>query len=62
MRRDTVELVKKAVREKRMAYILVNNRSEGNAPLMIKSLRNVLRTAESRALVVSVLICSDSWK
>ncbi|UVT18302.1 MAG: DUF72 domain-containing protein (plasmid) [Nitrospira sp.] len=35
MRRDTVELVKKAVGEKRKAYVLVNNRSEGNAPLTI---------------------------
>lgn len=32
MRRDTVELVKKAVGENRRAYVLVNNRSEGNAP------------------------------
>ncbi|MDF0677461.1 MAG: hypothetical protein P0120_24455 [Nitrospira sp.] len=32
MRRDTVELVKKAVGEKRKAYVLANNRSEGNAP------------------------------
>ena len=37
MRRETVELVKKAVREKRQAYILVNNRSEGNAPLTIRA-------------------------
>lgn len=36
MRRDTVDLVKKAVGEKRKAYVLVNNRSEGNAPLTIK--------------------------
>ena len=32
MRRDTVELVRKAVAENRRAYLLVNNRSEGNAP------------------------------
>lgn len=31
MRRDCVELVKKAVGEQRKAYVLVNNRSEGNA-------------------------------
>lgn len=43
MRRDTVELVKKAVGEKRTAYILVNNRSEGNAPLTIQALRNALQ-------------------
>jgi len=31
MRRDIVELVKKAVGENRRTYALVNNRSEGNA-------------------------------
>ena len=31
MRRDTMDLVKKAVSEGRRAYVLVNNRSEGNA-------------------------------
>ena len=43
MRRDTVELVKKAVGEKRKAYVLVNNRSEGNAPLTIQALWNALQ-------------------
>lgn len=43
MRRDTVELVKKAVGEQRKAYVLVNNRSEGNAPLTIQALRNALQ-------------------
>ena len=33
MRRDTVRLVKQAVTENRHAYVLVNNRAEGNAPL-----------------------------
>lgn len=47
MRRDTVELVKKAVEEKRKAYVLVNNRSEGNAPLTIQALRNVMQAAET---------------
>ncbi|SLM48068.1 conserved protein of unknown function [Nitrospira japonica] len=47
MRRDTVELVKKAVGEKRTAYVLVNNRSEGNAPLTIQALRNALQAAET---------------
>lgn len=36
MRRDTVELVRKAIAENRRAYVLVNNRSEGNAPLTIR--------------------------
>lgn len=46
MRRDTVELVNKAVGEKRKAYVLVNNRSEGNAPLTIQALRNALQVSE----------------
>ena len=47
MRRDTVELVKKAVEQNRRAYVLVNNRSEGNAPLTIQALRNALQVAET---------------
>ena len=47
MRRDTVDLVKKAVGEKRQAYVLVNNRSEGNAPLTIQALRSALQIAEA---------------
>jgi uncharacterized protein YecE (DUF72 family) len=43
MRRDTVELVKQSVRAERKAYVLVNNRSEGNAPLTIQGLRNALQ-------------------
>jgi len=38
MRRDTVELVKKAVVENRRAYVLVNNRAEGNAPITVEAL------------------------
>ena len=38
MRRDTVALVKQAVAENRRAYVIVNNRSEGNAPLTIQAL------------------------
>ena len=43
MRRDTVELVRKAVAENRGAYVLVNNRSEGNAPLTVQALVGMLR-------------------
>ena len=43
MRRDTVELVNKAVGEARRAYVLVNNRSEGNAPLTVEALVGMLR-------------------
>ena len=44
-RRETVELVKRAVAEGRRAYVLVNNRSEGNAPLTIQALTTHLREA-----------------
>jgi len=43
MRRDAVELVRQALREGRHAYILVNNRAEGNAPLTIQALADRLR-------------------
>ncbi len=46
MRRDTVDLVKKALEEKRRAYVIVNNRSEGNAPLTIQALTDALQTGE----------------
>jgi uncharacterized protein YecE (DUF72 family) len=38
MRKETVKLVKQAVAENRQAYVLVNNRSEGNAPLTVQAL------------------------
>jgi uncharacterized protein YecE (DUF72 family) len=43
MRRDTVELVKRAVTDNRNVYALVNNRAEGNAPLTIQGLADQLR-------------------
>lgn len=43
MRRGTVELVRKAVAENRRAYVSVNNRSEGNAPLTVEALAEMLR-------------------
>jgi uncharacterized protein YecE (DUF72 family) len=43
MRKKTVELVKQAVLERRRAYVLVNNRSEGNAPETAQSLYASLR-------------------
>ncbi len=42
MRRDTVDLVKNAVAENRRAYVIVNNRSEGNAPLTVQALTELL--------------------
>ncbi len=47
MRRGTVALVKKAMKEKRRAYVIVNDRSDGNAPLTIQALMNVLRGGDS---------------
>jgi uncharacterized protein YecE (DUF72 family) len=43
MRRMTVQLVRQAVNEGRHAYVLVNNRSEGNAPLTVQALAGMLR-------------------
>ena len=42
MRRETVTLVKQAIGEKRQAYVLVNNRSEGNAPLTVQAIMDQL--------------------
>jgi hypothetical protein len=42
MRREAVELVKKAVGEGRRAYVLVKNRSEGNVPLTVQALADRL--------------------
>jgi uncharacterized protein YecE (DUF72 family) len=42
MRRETVHLVKEAIRDTRQAYVLVNNRSEGNAPLTIQAIMDQL--------------------
>ena len=43
MRLETVELVRRAVADNRRAYVLVNNRSEGNAPLTVEGLVGLLR-------------------
>jgi hypothetical protein len=43
MRRDTIDLVKKTMEEKRRPYVIVNNRSEGNAPLTIQVLMSALK-------------------
>ena len=42
MRDQTVKLVWQAMGEQRRAYVLVNNRSEGNAPLTIQALTDRL--------------------
>ena len=38
MRREAVQLVRQAVGAGRRAYVLVNNRAEGNAPLTVEAL------------------------
>ena len=43
MRADTVALVQQAVAQQRTAYVLVNNRSEGSAPLTVQALVDQLR-------------------
>jgi uncharacterized protein YecE (DUF72 family) len=45
MRRETVDLVKNAVAENRRAYVIVNNRSEGNAPFTIQALTKALQNS-----------------
>jgi len=44
MRMETLQLVRKAVIEGRSAYVLVNNRTEGNAPLTVQALSELLRS------------------
>jgi hypothetical protein len=43
MRQETEHLVRQAVSEGRHAYVLVNNRAEGNAPLTVEALAGMLR-------------------
>ena len=43
MRREMVQLVRQAVNEGRHAYVLVNNRCEGNAPLTVQAVSGMLR-------------------
>jgi hypothetical protein len=43
MRRDSVELVRRAVTDNRSVYALANNRAEGNALLTIQGLVDQLR-------------------
>jgi uncharacterized protein YecE (DUF72 family) len=42
MRAETVDLVKQAVSRRIRAYVLVNNRTEGNAPLTIQAMVDLL--------------------
>ena len=42
MRREAVQLARQAVGAGRRAYVLVNNRAEGNAPLTVQGLVEML--------------------
>ena len=50
MRAETVELVKHAVSRRIRAYVLVNNRTEGNAPLTIQALVDQLSMSDETGL------------
>jgi hypothetical protein len=43
MRREAVQLLRQAVGAGRRAYVMVNNRAEGNAPLTLEGLAGMLR-------------------
>ena len=43
MRRVTVQVVRQAISEGRRAYVLINNLAEGNAPLTVQGLSEMLR-------------------
>ena len=43
MRKEAVVLIKDAIEHNRWAYVLVNNRLEGNAPLTVQALTDLLR-------------------
>lgn len=49
MRQATVRLVRQAVDERRRAYVLVNNRSEGHAPGTVKAIHDMLERNETVA-------------
>jgi len=43
MHREMEQLVRQAVSEGRHAYVLVNNRAEGNAPLTVRALVDAMK-------------------
>lgn len=45
MRREATDLVRKAIAGNLRSYVLVNNRSEGNAPLTVQALVNRLKAS-----------------
>jgi len=63
MRRDTVTLVSQAIEETRQAYVLVNNRSEGNAPMTVQTLVERPQTdpCGSTGQSLTVTVSPSSW-
>ena len=41
MRREALILIREAVQHNRQAYVVVNNRLEGNAPLTVQALTDL---------------------
>jgi len=48
MRTDTVGLIRQAVAEQRSIYVLANNRAEGNAPMTVQALADLLTSTPPR--------------
>jgi uncharacterized protein YecE (DUF72 family) len=47
MRRDAIRLVQESVSRRQLAYVLVNNRSEGSAPLTVQAIADELQREAS---------------
>ena len=47
MRKEALVLIKDAIGQNRRAYVLVNNRLEGNAPLTVQALTDLLRDKQT---------------
>jgi uncharacterized protein YecE (DUF72 family) len=64
MRSERVDLVRQAVSRRIRAYVLVNNRTEGHAPLTVQGLVDLLEASgtepESRLDVLSSTIASQT--
>lgn len=50
MRAETLDLIRQAVAEQTVMYVLVNNRAEGSAPLTIQALVDALPDAQAAAV------------
>jgi uncharacterized protein YecE (DUF72 family) len=59
MRAHTAQLIKAAVGHNRRAYVLVNNRSEGNAPLTVQALADLLEDSYRGGMSGAAAMCSS---